>query len=60
MPRNTISWVMLAAAPHRALAIVNTATPRRRNGLRPYRSESLPTMGTTTVAVSMYVVVTAA
>jgi hypothetical protein len=51
---------MLAAAPHKALAIVNTATPRSRNGLRPYRSESLPTIGTTTVAVNMYAVVTAA
>ena len=53
MPRNTINCVMLPAAPQSALPATKMATPASRNGLRPYMSESFPTIGTTTVAASM-------
>ena len=59
-PRKTISWVMSWARPHSAEASMKNAVPPSRNSLRPYRSDSLPTIGTTAVLVSRYAVVTQA
>ena len=38
--------------------IVKMTRPRRRNTLRPYRSESLPVIGITTVDETKYAVAT--
>src|SRR5262249_19118685 len=57
-PRDTTNWVIDCAVPHSALPATKTATPPSRNSLRPYRSLSLPKMGTPAVLVNMYAVVT--
>jgi len=60
MPRKTTSSVMFWDRPQRAEAPTKPAMPASRNGLRPNMSPSLPAMGTTTVDVSRYAVVTQA
>ena len=59
-PRKTISWVISWLTPHSADVNTNSAEPPSRNILRPYRSDSLPEMGTTAVLLSKYAVVTQA
>ena len=48
-PRKATSCGIVVAAPQSALPMTKMATPASRNSLRPYRSESLPTIGTTVV-----------
>ena len=51
--RKAISWIMSPAAPHSHDPATNTTMPASMNGLRPYRSDSLPTTGTSAVELSM-------
>ena len=45
---------MSPAVPHSHEPMTKMMMPARMNGLRPYRSESFPTTGTSAVELSMY------
>ncbi len=51
--RNSTIWVRLSAAPHRAEAMVNSATEIRNTRLRPNRPASQPVSGIVMAAATM-------
>ena len=56
--RKKMSWFIVWLAPASTDPTRNTMMPPMKNAFRPYKSESLPTMGTAVVDATRYEVVT--